>query len=66
MDEESKRLLKESNELLKKVLALLTNEDCRAEEDFRQLCINLTANILYDVLKNNRELLSNILKNFKV
>ena len=66
MDEESKSLLRENNELLKKVLALLTNEDSRAEEDFRQLCINLTANILYDVLKNNRELLSNILKNFKI
>lgn len=63
MNEKIISLLEENNSMLKEILALLRkfdSEEYQSQEDVKQFCINLTANIGYDLLKNNKELRDSI------
>lgn len=61
-------LLKENNELLKKIIARLDLYDSvkyRESEDMRAFLINVTADMFVEVLNDNLELKNKILGIFK-
>ena len=62
-------LLEENNGLLKEILAILKkfdSEEYQSQEDIRQLMVNVTANALYELLKNNKELRDKIKNSFNL
>lgn len=69
MEEKIISLLEENNSLLKKILAILNkfdSEEYQSQEDVKQLMVNLTANALYELLKNNKELKDKIKNSFNL
>ena len=59
MHEKIISLLEENNSLLKEILAMLKkfdSEEYQSEQDVRQFTINVSANAVYELLKNNKEL----------
>ena len=59
MHEKIISLLEENNSLLKEILAMLKKFDSKeyqSEQDVRQFTINVSANAVYELLKNNKEL----------
>ena len=69
MSERIISLLEENNGLLKEILAILKkfdSEEYQSQEDIRQLMVNVTANTLYELLKNNKELKDKIKNSFNL
>lgn len=69
MEEKIISLLEENNSLLKKILVILNkfdSEEYQSQEDVKQLMVNLTANALYELLKNNKELRDKIKNSFNL
>lgn len=67
MHEKIISLLEENNGLLKEILAMLKkfdSEEYQSEQDIRQFTINVSANAVYELLKNNKELRDKIKKQF--
>ncbi len=67
MDEKTISLLEENNMLLKEILSVLKkfdSEEYRSEEDIKQFTINIAANAVYELLKNNKELRDKIKNSF--
>lgn len=67
MDEKIISLLEENNSLLKEILAMLKkfdSEEYQSEQDVRQFTINVSANAVYELLKNNKELRDKIKSSF--
>lgn len=59
MDGEALALLKENNTLLKDILArldYLSSEAYRSQEDIRQFCINVVADIFVEALEDGEPL----------
>ena len=62
-------LLEENNSLLKEILAMLKkfdSEEYQSEQDVRQFTINVSANAVYELLKNNKELRDKIKSSFNL
>lgn len=62
-------LLEENNSLLKEILAMLKkfdSEEYQSEQDVRQFTINVSANAVYELLKNNKELKDKIKSSFNL
>lgn len=62
-------LLEENNSLLKEILAMLkkfNSEEYQSEQDVRQFTINVSANAVYELLKNNKELRDKIKNSFNL
>ena len=62
-------LLEENNSLLKEILAMLKkfdSEEYQSEQDVRQFTINVSANAVYELLKNNKELKDKIKNSFNL
>lgn len=69
MDEKIISLLEENNSLLKEILAMLKkfdSEEYQSEQDVRQFTINVSANAVYELLKNNKELRDKIKSSFNL
>lgn len=69
MDEKIISLLEENNSLLKEILAMLKkfdSEEYQSEQDVRQFTINVSANAVYELLKNNKELRDKIKNSFNL
>lgn len=69
MDEKIISLLEENNSLLKEILAMLKkfdSEEYQSEQDVRQFTINISANAVYELLKNNKELRDKIKNSFNL
>lgn len=69
MHEKIISLLEENNSLLKEILAMLKkfdSEEYQSEQDVRQFTINISANAVYELLKNNKELRDKIKSSFNL
>lgn len=69
MHEKIISLLEENNSLLKEILAMLKkfdSEEYQSEQDIRQFTINVSANAVYELLKNNKELRNKIKNSFNL
>lgn len=69
MHEKIISLLEENNSLLKEILAMLKkfdSEEYQSEQDVRQFTINVSANAVYELLKNNKELKDKIKSSFNL
>lgn len=69
MHEKIISLLEENNSLLKEILAMLKkfdSEEYQSEQDVRQFTINVSANAVYELLKNNKELRDKIKSGFNL
>lgn len=69
MDEKIISLLEENNNMLKEILALLRkfdSEEYQSQEDMKQFCVNVSANIFYEMLESNKNLKDQLKKNFKL
>ena len=69
MHEKIISLLEENNSLLKEILAMLKkfdSEEYQFEQDVRQFTINVSANAVYELLKNNKELRDKIKSSFNL
>lgn len=69
MHEKIISLLEENNSLLKEILAMLKkfdSEEYQSEQDVRQFTINVSANAVYGLLKNNKELKDKIKSSFNL
>ena len=69
MHEKIISLLEENNSLLKEILAMLKkfdSEEYQSEQDVRQFTINVSANAVYDLLKNNKEVRDKIKNSFNL
>lgn len=69
MHEKIISLLEENNSLLKEILAMLKkfdSEEYQSEQDIRQFTINVSANAVYELLKNNKELRDKIKSSFNL
>jgi hypothetical protein len=69
MHEKIISLLEENNSLLKEILAMLKkfdSEEYQSEQDVRQFTINVSANAVYELLKNNKELRDKIKNSFNL
>lgn len=69
MHEKIISLLEENNSLLKEILAMLKkfdSEEHQSEQDVRQFTINVSANAVYELLKNNKELRDKIKNSFNL
>lgn len=69
MHEKIISLLEENNSLLKEILAMLKkfdSEEYQPEQDVRQFTINVSANAVYELLKNNKELRDKIKSSFNL
>lgn len=69
MHEKIISLLEENNSLLKEILAMLKKFDSKeyqSEQDIRQFTINVSANAVYELLKNNKELRDKIKNSFNL
>lgn len=69
MDEKIISLLEENNSLLKEILAMLKKfdgEEYQSEQDIRQFMINVSANAVYELLKDNKELRDKIKNSFNL
>lgn len=69
MDEKIISLLEENNSLLKEILAMLKkfdSEEYQSEQDVKQFTINVSANAVYELLKNNKELRDKIKNSFNL
>lgn len=70
MDEKVISLLEENNRMLKEILSYLRkfdSEEYQSNEDIKQFCINVSANIfIEEFIKNNRDIVEQILRNFKI
>lgn len=69
MHEKIISLLEENNSLLKEILAMLKKFDSKeyqSEQDVRQFTINVSANAVYELLKNNKELRDKIKSSFNL
>ena len=69
MHEKIISLLEENNSLLKEILAMLKkfdSEEYQSEQDIRQFAINVSANAVYEILKNNKELRDKIKNSFNL
>ena len=69
MHEKIISLLEENNSLLKEILAMLKkfdSEEYQSEQDVRQFTINRSANAVYELLKNNKELRDKIKRSFNL
>lgn len=69
MDKKIISLLEENNSLLKEILAMLKkfdSEEYQSEQDVRQFTINVSANAVYELLKNNKELRDKIKNSFNL
>jgi hypothetical protein len=69
MHEKIISLLEENNSLLKEILAMLKkfdSEEYQSEQDVRQFTINVSANTIYELLKNNKELRDKIKSSFNL
>lgn len=69
MDEQIFNLLQENNAMLKEILALLRkfdSEEYQSQEDMRQFCINVSADIFVELLESNKELKNKIKNNFAI
>ncbi len=67
MNEKALALLKENNVMLKEILALLkmlSSEEYKSQEDMRQFCINVSADIFVELLENNKEFKDKIKSSF--
>lgn len=69
MDEKVISLLEENNRMLKEILSYLRKFDSKeyqSNEDIKQFCVNVSANIFTEeFLKNNRDIIEQIIRNFK-
>lgn len=66
---ELKAILQENNKLLKEILAILKkfdSEEYKCNEDIRQFTVNVTANAIYELLKNNKEFRDKIKNSFNL
>lgn len=69
MHEKIISLLEENNSLLKEILAMLKkfdSEEYQSEQDVRQFTINVSANAVYELLKNNKEFRDKIKNSFNL
>lgn len=69
MHEKIISLLEENNSLLKEILAMLKkfdSEEYQSEQDVRQFTINVSANAVYELLKNNKEFRDKIKSSFNL
>ena len=69
MHEKIISLLEENNSLLKEILAMLKkfdSEEYQSEQDVRQFTINVSADAVYELLKNNKELRDKIKSSFNL
>lgn len=69
MHEKIISLLEENNSLLKEILAMLKkfdSEEYQSEQEVRQFTINVSANAVYELLKNNKELRDKIKSSFNL
>jgi len=69
MHEKIISLLEENNSLLKEILVMLKkfdSEEYQSEQDVRQFTINVSANAVYELLKNNKELRDKIKNSFNL
>lgn len=69
MHEKIISLLEENNSLLKEILAMLKkfdSEEYQSEQGVRQFTINVSANAVYELLKNNKELRDKIKSSFNL
>lgn len=69
MHEKIISLLEENSSLLKEILAMLKkfdSEEYQSEQDVRQFTINVSANAVYELLKNNKELRDKIKNSFNL
>lgn len=69
MHEKIISLLEENNSLLKEILVMLKkfdSEEYQSEQDVRQFTINVSANAVYELLKNNKELRDKIKSSFNL
>lgn len=69
MHEKIISLLEENNGLLKEILAMLKkfdSEEYQSEQDVRQFTINVSANAVYELLKNSKELRDKIKNSFNL
>lgn len=69
MHEKIISLLEENSSLLKEILAMLKkfdSEEYQSEQDVRQFTINVSANAVYELLKNNKELKDKIKSSFNL
>ena len=69
MHEKIISLLEENNSLLKEILAMLKkfdSEEYQSKQDVRQFTINVSANAVYELLKNNKELRDKIKSSFNL
>lgn len=69
MHEKIISLLEENNSLLKEILAMLKkfdSEEYQSGQDVRQFTINVSANAVYELLKNNKELRDKIKSSFNL
>ena len=69
MHEKIISLLEENNSLLKEILVMLKkfdSEEYQSEQDVRQFTINVSANAVYKLLKNNKELRDKIKSSFNL
>lgn len=67
--EELFSLLQENNHMLKEILAILKKFDSkeyRANEDMRQFCVNVVADIFVEALESNNKLKEQIKNSFKL
>jgi hypothetical protein len=58
------KLLKENNEMLKEILVFLRY--FQENDDMRQFTINVSANAIYELLKNNKEFRDKIKSSFNL
>lgn len=69
MDEKIISLLEENNSLLKEILTMLKKfdgEEYQSGQDVRQFMINVSANAVYELLKDNKELRDKIKNSFNL
>ena len=69
MHEKIISLLEENNSLLKEILDMLKKSDSkeyRSEQEVRQFTISVSANAVYELLKNNKELRDKIKSSFNL
>lgn len=69
MHEKIISLLEENNSLLKEILAMLKkfdSEEYQSEQDVKQFTINVSADAVYELLKNNKELRDKIKSSFNL
>ena len=62
--EEMLKLLKENNEMLRKIIVFL--QYFKDNDDMRQFSINVAVDIFVEMLENNKELKDKIISNFKI